>query len=299
MGLLHQIVVRSLPFVPRPVMRRLSARYIAGEELGDAIALLRAMKERGFGGVLDILGEEVKDDAAADAALAEYGRGIAAIADAGLDAYVSIKPTHFGLRKDPDRTRERYAELCRLAAEKGQFVRVEMEDHTTTDATLALFQRLRAEFDNVGIVLQSRLRRTLDDIDALGDERTDVRMVKGVYLEPAEIAYTDPQGIRDAFVACTERLFQRGHTVAVATHDEHMAARVLRAASDRGVARERYYFEVLLGVQEPLWERWRAAGREVRVYVPYGPEWRSYSQRRLRKNPEMLRHVVRNFLTPG
>lgn len=299
MGLLHQIVVSSLPFVPRPIMRRLSARYIAGEELGDAIGLLRAMQDRGFGGVLDILGEEVKDDAAADAALAEYRRGIAAMAAAELDAYVSVKPTHFGLRKDPARARERYAELCAAAAEKGQFVRVEMEDHTTTDATLELFHGLRAQFDNVGIVLQARLKRTVADIDALGDAHVDVRLVKGIYLEPAEIAHTDGQAIRDAFVSCTERLFQRGHTIAFATHDEHMAARVLREARDRGVAAERYYFEVLLGVQEPLWERWRAAGHRVRVYVPYGPEWRSYSQRRLRKNPEVMRHVIKNLLTPG
>lgn len=299
MGLLHQIVVSSLPLVPRPIMRRLSARYIAGEELGDAIGVLRTMKENGFSGVLDILGEEVADEAAADAALAEYRRGIAAMAAAELDAYVSVKPTHFGLRKDPARARERYAELCTHAAEKGQFVRVEMEDHTTTDATLALFKSLRTEFDNVGIVLQARLKRTLDDIDALGDDHVDVRLVKGVYLEPEEIAHTDGQLIRDAFVSCTERLFQRGHTIAFATHDEHMAARVLREARDRGVAAARYYFEVLLGVQEPLWERWKNAGHVVRVYVPYGPEWRSYSQRRLRKNPEMMRHVVRNLLTRG
>lgn len=296
MGLLHQIVVSSLPLVPRTIMRRLAARYIAGERLEDATAVLRQMEERGFGGVLDILGEDVKDAAAADAALEEYERGVSVIAEGGLDSYVSVKPTHFGLRSDPERTRERYARLCAVAAKKGQLVRVEMEDHTTTDATLELFHSLRAEFENVGIVLQARLFRTPGDIEALGDDPVDVRMVKGIYLEPAEIAHTDHQAIRDAFVECSELLFRRGHTIAFATHDEHMAARVLRVASDLGVDPSRHYFEVLLGVQEPLWERWKAAGQRVRIYVPYGPEWRSYSQRRLRKNPEVLSHVMRNAL---
>ena len=299
MGLLHQFVVSTLPLVPRPLMRKLAAPYIAGEELSSALAVLTTMKGRGFGGVLDILGEDVRDEAAARGALADYEEAAVALSGSGLDCYVSIKPTHLGLRLSGELALELFSTICRRCAELGLFARVEMEDHTTTDATLELFAKLRTEFTNVGIVLQSRLKRTPADIDALGSTPVDVRLVKGIYLEPAAIAHTDGQAIRDAYVACSERLFQNGHTIAFATHDEHMAGRVLRVAADRGVAPERHCFEVLLGVQERLWERWRAAGKRVRVYVPYGPEWRSYSQRRLRKNPEILRHVMVAFLRRG
>ena len=293
MGLLHQFVVSTLPFVPRPVMRRLAAHYIAGETLEEAIGVLARMRARGFAGVLDILGEDVEDAAAARGALAAYREGAQAIAGAGLDAYVSVKPTHFGLRLSTDLAHELFVELLEHCAGLGQFLRIEMEDHTTTDATLELVARLRRDGHDPGLVLQSRLLRTLDDVEALGEEPHDVRMVKGIYIEPPSIAHTEAQAIRDAFVECTARLFQRGHTVAIATHDEHLAARILRGAADRGVAPERYYFEVLMGVQEHLWDRWRDAGHLVRVYVPFGPQWRAYSQRRLRKNPEVLRHVMR------
>jgi proline dehydrogenase len=245
--------------------------------------------------VLDILGEDVDDEAEARGALAQYKAAASAQAAAGLDSYVSVKPTHFGLRLSAALARELYAELLTHCAQLGQFARVEMEDASTTDATLALFHALRAEHDNVGIVLQARLFRTPTDIEALGDSPVDVRIVKGIYLEPAAIAHTNPQAIRDAYVEQVEKLFQRGHTVALATHDEHLAGRCLRAAHDRAVRPARYYFEVLMGVQEPLWLRWKTAGNRVRVYVPFGPEWRAYSQRRLGKNPEILRHVIRGM----
>lgn len=295
MGLLHRLVVSSLPLVPRPLMRRLSARYIAGETLEEALEVLRASAREGYDGVLDVLGEDVADEAAARDALAQYRAAATAVGQEGLDAYVSVKPTHFGLRLSTELARELYTDLLNHCATLGQFARVEMEDASTTDDTLELFHALRAAHDNVGIVLQSRLHRTPRDIEEL-QEACDVRMVKGIYLEPASIAHTEPQPIRDAFVECCRELFQRGHTVAFATHDADMAARLLRDAHDGGVNRSRYVFEVLLGVREELWARWRKAGNRVRVYVPYGPEWRSYSQRRLRHNPEVFRHVVRNTL---
>jgi proline dehydrogenase len=181
-----------------------------------------------------------------------------------------------------------------VCKELGLFVRVEMEDSPTTDATLALFEALRERHDNVGIVLQSRLKRTPADIDALRPGPLDVRLVKGIYLEPASIAHTDADAIRGAYVACAEKLIARGARLALATHDEALGARVIYALkqSKKPVEHE---FEVLLGVQEILWTRWTKAGHVVRVYVPYGPDWRAYSQRRLRKNPQILRHVMRDL----
>jgi proline dehydrogenase len=296
MTLLDRLAISALPLVPRPIMRRMSARYIAGERLEDAVAKLADLRAAGFGGIVDLLGEEVRDEAEARTVARTYVAAARAVHAAGLDAYVSVKPTHVGLLIAPDLAHELYAELARALAELGNFLRVEMEDHETTDATLAVFARLRAEHENVGLVLQSRLFRTPADIAALPAVRVNVRMVKGIYLEPAHIAHTEPEPIRDAFVACTRQLWQRGDFVALATHDAELAERLFALAAELGKGLDDYEMQVLLGVQEPLWHRWRAAGRPVRVYVPYGPEWRAYSQRRLRKNPQIFRHVVRDAL---
>jgi proline dehydrogenase len=295
MGLLHRAVVATLPLVPGPVMRRLSARYIAGETLAQAMTTTRAFANQGYGGVLDVLGEDVADEAEARGALAEYIACAKAIADTKVDSYVSVKPTHFGLRLSEDLCLELYGELATQCTALGQKLRVEMEDHTTTDATLRLFRNLRERFQDVGVVVQSRLFRTADDIAAL-PENSDVRLVKGIYLEPESMAHTDADAIRDAFVKDVERLFQAGHSIALATHDAGLADRAIQVAKDQGVGSERFEFEVLMGVQDPLWRTWRDSGCRVRVYVPFGPGWRAYSQRRLRKNPQVLGYVMRNFL---
>ena len=296
MGIIHSCIMGTLPWVPEPLMRRLSSRYIAGETLAEAMDVIGANASRGFSGVLDILGEGIEDEAAARAALAAYKQAASELGAAGLDCYVSVKPTHFGLSISPGLALELYAELAEHCRGLGQTMRVEMEDHPTTDATLDLFHSLRKQFDHVGIVLQSRLLRTPEDIQALGSEAMDVRIVKGIYLEPASVAHCERSLIQDAYVECTKQLWSAGHRVAMATHDGPLAERCLAVATELKVAPDRLEFEVLLGVQEPLWRTWKQAGHMVRVYVPYGPEWRSYSERRLRKNPEILGHVMRNLL---
>jgi len=296
MGILHRCIMGTLPWVPEPLMRRLSSRYIAGETLPEALDVIGANASRGFAGVLDILGEGTEDEAAAREALASYKQAATELGAAGLDCYVSVKPTHFGLSISPRLALDLYTELAEHCRGLGQTMRVEMEDHPTTDATLGLFHSLREQFDHVGIVLQSRLLRTPDDIQALGSEALDVRMVKGIYLEPESVAHCDRGLIQDAYVECSRQLWAAGHRVALATHDGPLARRCLAVAAELGVTPDRMEFEVLLGVQEALWRSWQQAGHKVRVYVPFGPEWRSYSERRLRKNPEILGHVMRNLL---
>jgi proline dehydrogenase len=296
MALLERALLTTLPFIPRPIVRKLASRYIAGEELGEAMDVLRSLAARGHPGILDILGEEVRDEAEARDVLVQYRSAAEAVAGAGLDAYVSVKPTHLGLRLSEALCEELYADLADHCAGLGVALRVEMEDHTTTDATLRLFERTRSGRDNVGLVLQSRLLRTPRDIDALGPGPLWVRMVKGIYLEPGSIAHTEPEPIREAFVDCVRQLFERGARISLATHDEGLAERLVQLAGELEVPADRWEFQVLLGVREPLWTAWREAGHTVRVYVPYGPEWRAYSLRRMKKNPELVRHVVRQTL---
>jgi len=295
--MLERVAIATLPYVPRPLMRRLASRYIAGETLEEALTELTDLAGRGHPGILDILGEEVTSAEAAARVVEDYREAARALADRGLDAYVSVKPTHVGLRLSEDLAFEHYARIAASCRELGLFLRVEMEDHTTTDATLRVYERLRREFDCVGIVLQARLFRTPADIAALAPGRVSVRMVKGIYLEPAEIAHVDPQPIRDAYLAQCRSLFERGAYISFATHDDVLAEQLFALCREMGIGPEGYELQVLLGVRRPLWEAWRTAGHSVRVYVPYGPEWKPYSIRRLQKNPEIFRHVLRDLMS--
>jgi proline dehydrogenase len=245
-----------------------------------------------------VLGENVRDEAEARSVAANYIAACDVLAAERLDCYVSVKPTHVGLTMRPELCFELYSKIAAHAARHRIEMRVEMEDAPTTDGTLAVFERLRKQHANVGIVLQSRLFRTLEDIDRLAPGPLSVRMVKGIYLEPAAIAHTEPEPIRKAYVECVEKLARRRAKISLATHDEGLAERCLEVLRKHQYRREEYEFQVLLGVREELWRRWREAGHCVRIYVPYGPEWKPYSIRRMRKNPQILGHVIKAAFTP-
>jgi proline dehydrogenase len=278
-------------------MRRLASRYIAGETLVEALGRMGELARMGYPSIIDILGEDVTSREAAFEVMDRYEEAAHAVAVRGLDAYVSIKPTHLGLRISERLALECYSHVAQRCRELGLFVRVEMEDHTTTDATLRLFEELRKSFDNVGVVLQSRLLRTPSDIRRLAPGPLDVRMVKGIYLEPGAIAYEEPEPIRRAYAECVRMLAERDARIRFATHDSLLAGELIDCVRELGRDPEQYEFQVLLGVRGDLWQRWRTEGHAVRVYVPYGPEWRPYSLRRMGKNPQILRHVIRQALS--
>jgi proline dehydrogenase len=297
LALLDRAIVRVLPAVPRRVVRRLSDRYIAGPELADAVATVRALNAQGRKATLDVLGEEVLSADEALAIRAEYERAMTAIEDEGLDANVSVKPTALGLKVDPGLCAESVRALARIAAGHGRFVRMDMEDSSTTTATLELYRRLRAEgHENVGIVLQSMLRRTLDDVAELAGLRPNVRVCKGIYVEPAEIAYQGDEAVRFNFVETMAALWEGGAKVAVATHDDALVARARELIRERGLGPERYEFQLLLGVREELADELVADGHTVRIYVPYGEKWYEYSLRRLQENPKLAGYAARDVL---
>ncbi|MCY3004160.1 MAG: proline dehydrogenase family protein [Planctomycetota bacterium] len=293
MPLLHSAVMRVMPHVPKAILWRVAKRYVAGETLQSAIERLKLLNGRGHPGVIDVLGEDVNSEEQARHVVAEYKEAAEAVVKNGIQAYVSVKPTHLGLRSSERLALSNYAELAKYCKARKLFLRVEMEDASTTDATLRIFEELRKEHDNVGIVLQSRLFRTPDDISKLAPGPLNVRMVKGIYLEPAKIAHTEPEPIRQAYIACTQQLFERKAFVALATHDAAMGDRCAALANSLRVGRDGYEFQMLLGVMEPLWQRWQEQNHVVRVYVPFGPQWQPYSLRRMRKNPQIFWNVTR------
>jgi len=295
MSLLDKTVSLLLPAVPKPIVGYFSKRYIAGVSRDDAFRVVRELEAEGAMATLDILGEFISSPEQADANTRAYVDLVQAIAASGFaQANVSVKLTALGLLLDRARCLENMRTLIRIASALGSFVRIDMEDAQCTDATLAIYRSLRAEWPRaVGVVLQARLRRTLDDIESLTAEPANFRICKGIYLEPRTIAYTDARIIRDNFALAIERALARGAYVGIATHDEQVVWEALRLIRHFGLTREQYEFQMLLGVEEELRRILLRAGHRLRVYVPFGEEWYAYSVRRLRENPQIAGYALK------
>jgi proline dehydrogenase len=296
-ALLDRAIVRVLPAVPRPVVKRLSRRYIAGPELVDACRVVSRLNAGGKMATIDVLGEEITTPEQATALLEEYEGVFETIEREGLESNVSVKLTGLGLKLDRDLCSDNVATLVRWAGERGNFVRIDMEDSSTTTDTLAIYRELRAEgLDNVGVVLQAYMRRTLDDVAELADLRPNVRVCKGIYVEPPDIAYQGDETVRFNFVEAVSALLAADAYVAVATHDEWLIAEALRLFEEYEVAAERYELQMLLGVREDLGDELVRKGHRLRIYVPFGRQWYEYSLRRLQENPKVAGHIARDTL---
>jgi proline dehydrogenase len=243
---------------------------------------------------VDVLGEEITSEGEARAIAQAYDDVFAAIDEAGLDSNVSVKLTALGLDLSYELCRENLVEVVQTAAGYGNFVRIDMEDSSTTGETLRLYRELRQDgHENLGIVLQARLRRTLDDIEALADLRPSVRICKGIYLEPGSIAFTDYETVRANFLRCLDALFDAGCYVGVATHDEWLIGETLARIARRGLQPLEYELQMLLGVREQRRDTLVAEGHRLRVYVPFGEHWYAYSLRRLQENPAMAGTIAK------
>ncbi len=297
MTLLDRAIVRLLPAVPKPVVQRFSARYIAGATLSEAVQAVKDLNADGKLATIDVLGEEISREDEARTIAQAYRGVFAEIERERLDSNVSVKLTALGLHLSYDLCRENLEAVLREAATHGNFVRIDMEDSTTTDETLRLYRELRESgHDNVGVVLQSYLRRTLDDVRDLADLRPNVRLCKGIYVEPSSIAYTDHDAVRASYVRCLDALLDAGAYVGVATHDEWLIGEALARIGERALAPADYEFQMLLGVRDSRAGELVAAGHRLRVYVPYGEQWYGYSLRRLQENPAMAGTIARATL---
>jgi proline dehydrogenase len=279
--------------VPKPIVGRVAKRYVAGETLEQALAAVEALAGEGAMATLDLLGEEVRLPAKAVATAEEYERMLDAIAERGLVSNVSIKPTALGLAIDEELCHQNVERIVAAARKHGNFVRIDMEDASTTDATLRIYRDLHVRHGNVGVVLQAYMRRTLADIHALPKAGANVRICKGIYVEPRVVAFKEFETVRLNFLNALEKLLIRGAYVGIATHDDHLVSGALGLIDRHNVPRERYEFQMLLGVEPDLRRILIAAGHRLRVYVPYGRDWYAYSTRRLRENPQVARHVLR------
>ena len=296
MSVFNRLLVTTLPLVPKPIVGRVASRYVAGETLDDAVRVIRTLNQEGAMATVDVLGEEVSEREKALAAMEENLRVFAAIEREKLDANVSVKPTLLGLKIDEGFCRDNIGRLAEAAKAQGNSVRIDMEDQSTTTATLRIYRELQGRYGNVGCVLQAYIRRTLADIDDLPADGASVRLCKGIYIEHRKVAWKGYETVRANFVNALEKLILRGVYVGIATHDEYLACEATGLLDKHGVPRDRYEFQMLLGVDTELRRILLAAGHRLRVYVPYGRDWYPYSMRRLRENPEVARHVLKAFL---
>jgi proline dehydrogenase len=296
MSAFNSVLVTTLPLVPKPIVGRVASRYVAGEKLDDAVRVVRDLNQQGAMATIDVLGEEVSERAKATAAVEEYLRVFAAIDREKIDSNVSIKLTLLGLKIDEGFCRDNVDRIAETAKKYGNFVRIDMEDHTTTDATLRIYHELQARYGNLGVVLQAYMRRTLRDIDSL-PAGASVRICKGIYVEPRGVAWKGFDTVRANYLQALEKLIVRGIYPAIATHDEYLACCAAALVDKHGLKRDQYEFQMLLGVDPELRRILIESGHRLRVYVPYGVDWYPYSMRRLRENPEVARHVMKAMVS--
>jgi proline dehydrogenase len=293
MRLVDRVIARTLPVVPKTIVRQVANRYIAGETTTDALRVAAALNARGIRATLDVLGEHIHTLEQSQRAVEDYLLLLEEIEKRRVDSTISIKLTQLGLKLDAQACLDLAHRLVRRARELNNFVRIDMEDSSCTSETLRIYRELRREHSNVGIVIQAYLRRTVDDVAALEDLKPNYRLCKGVYVEPRAIAYRDMRVINRNYAYILEKLLRNGSYVGIATHDEMMVWEAFRIIRDLKLSRDAYEFQMLLGVDEQLRDVIHAAGHNIRVYIPFGRDWYAYSVRRLRENPQLAGYVFK------
>ena len=296
-----------------PITRPMVQRFVAGESLEEVLPALERLRDRGLHTTLDVLGESVTAEADARAAANRYLLTLDALAAAGLELNVSLKPSQMGLGISRDLARDNITAIVTRATELGAFVRIDMEDHTTTDATLDLWRAIRPVVDgvgdgaedtlapdrpgapDVGVVIQAALRRSAGDVESVMAADGRIRLCKGAYMEPSSVAYQDKSEVDAAYERLMLRLLRAGRYPAIATHDTRLIKRAVDVARDEGIRRDRFEFQMLYGVRRDVQEQLVDAGWRVRTYVPFGSQWYPYFMRRLAERPANVSFLLRNL----
>ncbi len=297
MSFLNNLVAKTLPYVPKPIVGQVSKRYIAGSSLQDAVRVVKDLNAKGMMATLDLLGEDIHEEAEALAIKDEWLKVIQSVKDHQIDSNISLKLSQLGLRIDKELCYQNVLAIVETARRSSNFVRIDMEDSSTASDTLALYRRLReAGFNNAGVVIQAYLRRSEKDIRALAKLKTNFRLCKGIYIEPVEIAYRDREEVRRNFVLLLRTIFESGCYVGIATHDEYVIEKAYELIEKYRQPHDRYEFQMLLGVRQELRDSIVRKGHRMRVYVPFGEQWYAYSVRRLKENPQIAGYVLKAML---
>jgi len=280
------------------LFKKLTTRFVAGETIDEAVAAIRELNADGCSASFDHLNESVANPAEAEAEVQEYLEILARIDETGINSNVSIKLTQFGLELDPELAYKNARAVVVEAAGRGNFVRVDMEASSVTQQTIDIFKRLRAEFElnDVGIVLQSYLRRTHKDAEELVKLPARIRICKGAYNEPPEVAFPNKKDTDENYIRVMQLLLSSGVYHGIATHDPKMIEATIDFAKRQGIGKEAFEFQMLYGVRRDLQRQLAKDGYNMRVYVPYGKHWYPYFMRRLAERPANIWFVLKNVL---
>jgi len=282
--------------VSSPLTRSVVTRFVAGETLEEGLAAIARLQRAGLHATVDVLGESVTSPELASAAADRYVATLAALSARGLDANVSIKLTQIGLDIDPRLCRANVMRILEAARAVDGFVRFDMEDHARTDATLDLWREAHELYPKTGVVIQSSLRRSAADVGRISAVGGRVRLCKGAYAEPSDVAYVTKRAVDLNYLRLMERLLTSGTYPAIATHDPRLIASAIAIAEREGIGPDRFEFQMLYGVRRDLQRMLVARGYTVRIYVPYGREWYPYFMRRLAERPANVGFMLRAIL---
>ena len=296
MGIVDKAIANSVPVIPRPIVKRISSRYIAGDTLDEAISTVRNLNEEGCVVTIDLLGESTESKADATQTLRDYKKVVDALEEHDLKSGISVKLTGLGLNLSEELCRANLEEIVEYAGARGRFVRVDMEDSPYTEVTLQIVEDTHRRYGNTGAVLQAYMRRSIDDVQRAVGAGYSVRLCKGIYDEPRKVAYKDFHTVRQNYILLLDELLRGGVYVGIATHDEFLIWHALRLIHQLEVPKDRYEFQMLLGVDEELRGILVGAGHKLRVYVPFGEDWYEYSTRRLKENPKIAGYVAKDVI---
>jgi proline dehydrogenase len=293
----NKLMVFALQRLPKSMVKPVAMRYIAGEKLEDATRVVRRLNARKMMATIDVLGEDVSTEEESLRAAQAGRRVLEAIQEEGLEANLSVKLTQFGLRIAENFCYENIRGILEIARGYHNFVRIDMEDSSLATRTLDLYERLRGEgLENAGVVIQAYLRRSEEDVKKLIRTRANVRLVKGIYVEPESIAFRDREEIRMNYLRLLKLLLGAGAYVGIATHDELLIEGAYRNIRELSLPPTGYEFQMLYGVRERLRDRVVADGHRMRIYVPFGEQWHSYSFRRFQENPRIACYILKAML---
>jgi proline dehydrogenase len=294
MPILNQLITTVLPFIPKTIVGQVAKKYIAGVRLFDGVCVAKDLNEKGMMATMDLLGEDVKNANETEQEKKGILSILQSIEENKLNSHVSIKPTQLGLKIDKELGYRNLKTIIKEADRLGNFVRIDMEDATTTDDTLAMYRRLRADgFQNTGVVIQAYMHRSKDDVCALVKDRTNIRLCKGIYNESPSIAYKKRQEIRNNYLTLLKIILDAGSYVGIATHDEYLIDGACEMIQKYRLEKEQYEFQMLLGVREKRRDTIVNDGHHLRVYIPFGEQWYAYSMRRLKENPHMAWYITK------
>ena len=292
----NKLIVALMPLAPRFIVKMISKRYIAGEDIASAMATCLRLKEQGFLTTVDILGESVTSNEQAREARDSYLDLIMEVAKNDIAKNISLKPTAMGLGLSEDIANEYIATIVQKAHEADVFIRIDMEDSPYTDKTLDMYDRLRGQYPQLGTVIQAYMHRSVDDVTKIAASSGNLRICKGIYKESPQIAYQDADEVRQNYMRLVREMLERGAYVGIATHDPFLIDESLKIISELHISADNYEFQALLGV--PIMKRLDelvSLGHRVRIYVPFGSEWYAYSSRRLKENPDVAGYVLKNI----